>query len=100
MSSTVSRTRKMASLKGRVALVTGGAGGIGSAICRRLSTDGAFVVIADLDGAQADRVARDIASDGGGAFGVGLDITDHGQRPGGISETTPCVREGDTARQQ
>jgi 3(or 17)beta-hydroxysteroid dehydrogenase len=78
----------MASLKGRAALVTGGAGGIGSAICRRLATDGAFVVIADLDGEQADRVARGIASDGGSAFGIRLDITDQEQWRSVIAETT------------
>ena len=69
----------MASHEGRTALVTGGAGGIGSAICRRLSADGAFVVVADIDGDGASRLASEIATKGRGALGVGLDITDRAQ---------------------
>jgi NAD(P)-dependent dehydrogenase (short-subunit alcohol dehydrogenase family) len=44
-------------LAGRVAVVTGGAGGIGGATARRLSQEGALVVVVDLDGARADEVA-------------------------------------------
>ena len=36
------------SMNGRIAIVTGGAGGIGSAICRRLAQAGATLVIIDL----------------------------------------------------
>lgn len=42
-------------LEGRVALVTGGAGGIGSAVARRLITDGACVILADVDGNALER---------------------------------------------
>ena len=42
---------------GKVAIVTGGGGGIGAAICRRLSSEGARVVIADIDEAAAQCVA-------------------------------------------
>jgi 2-hydroxycyclohexanecarboxyl-CoA dehydrogenase len=45
------------SLAGRIAVVTGGAGAIGSAICRDLAALGARVVVADLDGAGAREVA-------------------------------------------
>ena len=50
-------------LEGRIALVTGGAGGIGSATCRRLAAEGATVAVTDLnlDG------AREIASEVGGS---------------------------------
>jgi 3(or 17)beta-hydroxysteroid dehydrogenase len=78
----------MTSLQGQTALVTGGAGGIGSAICRRLSLDGALVVVADLDREQADRVARGIVSDGGRAVGIGLDITDRDQWKAAVAQTT------------
>ena len=47
-------------LDGRRALVTGGASGIGEATCRALSAAGASVVIADLDGARADSLAKQL----------------------------------------
>jgi 3-oxoacyl-[acyl-carrier protein] reductase len=61
----------------RRALVTGGSGGIGSAICRRLAADGYKVIVhanGNLDKAQA--VAADIASRGGQAQAVAFDVTD------------------------
>jgi NAD(P)-dependent dehydrogenase (short-subunit alcohol dehydrogenase family) len=44
-------------LAGKVAVVTGGAGGLGSAAARRLSAEGARVVVVDLDGERAEEVA-------------------------------------------
>jgi len=44
-------------LKGKNAVVTGGAGGIGAAICTALAAEGANVVVSDLDRARADGVA-------------------------------------------
>jgi NAD(P)-dependent dehydrogenase (short-subunit alcohol dehydrogenase family) len=63
------------SLDGKVAVVTGAAGGIGAATARLLSTAGAAVVISDIniDGAQA--VAEDIRSQGGTAEAVRTDIS-------------------------
>lgn len=58
-------------LSGRRALVAGGASGIGAAIARRLSADGAAVVIADVQGDAAARLASEI-----GATGVQLDVTE------------------------
>ncbi|MFF4600941.1 SDR family NAD(P)-dependent oxidoreductase [Amycolatopsis sp. NPDC001319] len=49
----------------RVALVTGGAGALGSAIARRLAGDGATVVLADLDGGRAAATAGEIAAETG-----------------------------------
>ena len=57
-----------------VALVTGGAGSIGSAVCRRLAADGRTVVVADLDQAKSDTVASELP--GSGHFGVGFDVAD------------------------
>ena len=59
-------------LKGKVALVTGAAGAIGSAIARRLSENGASVVVADIDLAGAERVAAELDS----ASAAGVDIRD------------------------
>jgi NAD(P)-dependent dehydrogenase (short-subunit alcohol dehydrogenase family) len=46
-------------LEGKVAIVTGGAGGIGSATVRRLVAEGARVVVADIEGEAAERVAAE-----------------------------------------
>src|ERR1700755_2392042 len=61
------------SLTGKVAVVTGGARGIGQAIARALAREGAIVAIGDLDGAGAEAAA---AALGGGALGLPLDVTD------------------------
>jgi rhamnulose-1-phosphate aldolase/alcohol dehydrogenase len=61
----------------RVALVTGGAGGLGKAIARRLAAEGAHVVVADLDEGGARKVAEEIATatGSGRALGLGMDVT-------------------------
>jgi 2-hydroxycyclohexanecarboxyl-CoA dehydrogenase len=58
-------------LEGRKALVTGGAGGIGEAISRRLAAEGAEVWVGDLDDDGASKVAAEI-----GGHSTGLDVTD------------------------
>ena len=62
----------------QVALVTGAAGGIGSAICLRLARDGAHVVLADIDLEGAQRVADEINQQigAGRAVAVQMDVTD------------------------
>jgi 2-hydroxycyclohexanecarboxyl-CoA dehydrogenase len=65
-------------LAGRVALVTGGAGGIGRAIAAALYAEGACVAVADLDGdaAAAHAAALEQAGTGGGrAVGVRIDVS-------------------------
>lgn len=60
-------------LEGRVAVVTGGAQGIGLAVARRLSASGATVALWDVDGALA---AESAAGLGAGARGDAVDVTD------------------------
>lgn len=60
-------------LQDRVALVTGGAGGIGLAVCQRLRDDGARVIVGDIG---EERVANAAASLGDDTLGVFLDVAD------------------------
>ena len=60
----------------RVALVTGGARGIGRAIALALAADGRAVAVADLRDLDAGEVAGEIASQGGRATAVAMDVTD------------------------
>ncbi len=64
----------MPDLGGQVALVTGGAQGIGGATARRLAADGARVLIADIDGAEAERNAARIREAGGTAATIVTDV--------------------------
>lgn len=59
----------------RIAVITGGAAGIGEAIARRLSADRFMIVIADLDGGRAEALATDISARGGYAIGKQLDVS-------------------------
>jgi meso-butanediol dehydrogenase/(S,S)-butanediol dehydrogenase/diacetyl reductase len=69
----------MGRVQDRVVIVTGGAGGIGSAACNAIAAEGGKVVVADLDAAAAQTVADTIAADGGSATSIGVDVTDRSQ---------------------
>jgi meso-butanediol dehydrogenase / (S,S)-butanediol dehydrogenase / diacetyl reductase len=70
-------------LAGRVALVTGGASGIGIGIARVLASRGAKVVIGDLDAVAAVAVAGSLP---GGGLGLRLDVTDRGSTSRAVDE--------------
>ncbi len=63
------------SLEGKVAIVTGGAGGIGSEYGRALAAAGAKVVLADLDGTRAESTAAALTAEGFDVAGVEVDVT-------------------------
>jgi meso-butanediol dehydrogenase/(S,S)-butanediol dehydrogenase/diacetyl reductase len=63
----------------RVVIVTGGAGGIGSAACKAIAAEGGKVLVADLDEGAARAVADEIVADGGSAASAGVDVTDRVQ---------------------
>ena len=65
------RCTEMNLLDGKVAVVTGGAAGIGGAICRKFASEGAKVVVADIDAAHAKSMAEEIAG-----LGIAVDIRD------------------------
>jgi len=62
-------------LTGKVAVVTGGAGGCGRAYCLAFGEEGSRVVVADLDGEAAERVAEEIKRMGGEALAIKVDVT-------------------------
>lgn len=73
----------------KVALVTGGAGGIGSETCRRLAAEGAHVVVADLNIEGAEKVAAEIneAYGEGRALAVRMDVTNEEDVKRAFAET-------------
>lgn len=66
----------MGRFDGRVALVTGGASGIGKATAKQIAAEGGSVVIADLQDDLGAEVAKEIEQAGGKAIYVHLDVTD------------------------
>ena len=67
-------------LEDRIAIVTGGAQGLGEAICHSLAREGSHLVVADINGAKAEQVAAEIeAATGRHAIAVAVDVTDEAQ---------------------
>src|SRR5829696_245417 len=63
-------------LAGKVAVVTGGSGGIGAATCRLLAANGARVAVHGRDEAKIGAVVDEVGSNGGKAIGIAADVTD------------------------
>jgi NAD(P)-dependent dehydrogenase (short-subunit alcohol dehydrogenase family) len=65
----------MKELRGRVAVITGGAGGIGRALAERFVAEGMKVVVADVEAAALDATVTELAAGGGDVVGVPTDVT-------------------------
>lgn len=72
-------------LDGRTIIVTGGASGIGAALASGFAREGANVVIADLNLDAAEALASEIATSGGSATAVRVDVTDREAVRAGIA---------------
>ena len=68
----------MSKLKGKVALITGSGRGIGRAIALKLASEGAKVVVNDLDAAPGDAVVAEIKAAGGEAVAVNGSVSEAG----------------------
>lgn len=74
-------------LKDKVAIITGGAGGIGSRIARAYATAGAHVVIASRNQAKIDAVQDALNAEGFSALAIATDVTDPAMVSNMVSET-------------
>ena len=77
-------------LVGKVALITGGASGIGAGVAQVFAREGAHVVIGDLDGPAAQRLAGQLRDEGYLATGVALDVTSRNS----INEAAEVIERG------
>jgi NAD(P)-dependent dehydrogenase (short-subunit alcohol dehydrogenase family) len=66
-------------LHGKVAVVTGGASGIGNALARRFASEGARVVIGDVEAAALERAVSELRASGASVEGVVTDVSDPAQ---------------------
>lgn len=74
-------------LTGKVALVTGGGGGIGGAQARLFAAEGAAVCVADVSMERAQAVVEEIAQLGGRSFAMALDVRSSGQWASAVDAT-------------
>lgn len=87
----------MFSLKGRTALLTGGAGGLGSAVAAALAEQGASLAVADLRPEAASDVAAELARNHPDQTfaGLGMDVTDEASVVSGVVRATEAVGSPD-----
>jgi NAD(P)-dependent dehydrogenase (short-subunit alcohol dehydrogenase family) len=77
----------MGRVDGKVAVVTGGAGGIGAATARRLAHEGASVMVVDIDSEGAGRTVESIEASGGSASAVHADLSHESDVVGAVAAT-------------
>ena len=77
-------------LKGKVAIVTGGAHGLGRAYCLGLARKGARVVVADIDEKKAVTTAQEIEAEGGKAKALKVDVSIPGSTQEMAKKTVEC----------
>lgn len=82
-------------MSARVALVSGGARGIGAAVCRALCEQGAAVAVADMRDELAARTAAELTEAGHRAVGVALDVTDAGSVAAAVAAVRSDLGEVD-----
>jgi NAD(P)-dependent dehydrogenase (short-subunit alcohol dehydrogenase family) len=83
--------QEMTEFSGRVALVTGGASGIGAATCRLLAKRGAAVAVVDFDLSGARRTAESILASGGVAIACQADVTDSAALQAAVDQTVQAL---------
>ena len=66
----------MADMRGKVAVITGAASGVGEATAKRFAREGMSVVATDMNEEGLARVAREIEAEGGKVLAFTLDVTD------------------------
>ena len=77
----------MGRLDGKVAIVTGGGGGIGGATASALAREGASVAIVDIDSARAEGVAHTVLAANGTAFSVSADLSEEAEVVAAVEKT-------------
>jgi 3-oxoacyl-[acyl-carrier protein] reductase len=83
----INRRLSMGKITGRNAIVTGSARGIGKAIAEKLASEGASVVIADVDIEAAEATSKEISSLGVRSFPIKIDVSDYKEMEALIERT-------------
>ena len=88
-------------VKNKMILITGGAGGLGSAMAKLLSENGAKVLILDLEAARekGEALAAELKAAGGAAWFLGTDVTSEGGWKKGHCVCSSKRRRSGRARQ-
>jgi 3-oxoacyl-[acyl-carrier protein] reductase len=76
---------------GRVALVTGGGKGIGRAVVRRMAAEGAAVALCGREAAAVERVAAEVAANGGRVFARSADVSDEAAVDSFVSDAASAL---------